>query len=149
MATRNVPQLSDAGNETSVEVGAEETPVQEEKKATKKKAEREVCYRLFIHEKQNDQDLDYVPVAVNGEVLQITKGTQVVVPARFREAMEHAIYPVYRKVPGESRKITSYVRKVPFDVLGEAPYEEYQKMLREGTAAHKKELARKKKESEE
>lgn len=150
MTTQNEPQLEEVVETSEDAAVVEETAAEEKTKKKKtsskktKKVEQEKCYRIFVHEKQSDQDLDYVPVAVNGEVLQITKGTEVVVPQRFKEVMENAKYPVYRVKPGEDRKVTSWVRKVPFDVLGEAPYEEFEKMRDQGTKTHKKELEKSK-----
>jgi hypothetical protein len=149
MSTQNDPQL-DVADQTSED--APEAKVTKTKSKTKEKVapkkKKEKCYRLFIHEKQNDQDLDYVPVGVNGEVLQITRGTEVVIPERFKEVLEHAKYPVYRVKPGQTRKVTSWVRKVPFDVLGEATYEEYEKMRKSGTAKHREELEKAEKEAD-
>jgi len=99
--------------------------------------EDEEYFRIKCHDKAHPNDLPHVEVGVNGEFLKIQRNVEVVIPARFREALEHAEYNQYTHRPGEQRKVAGKVKIFPFDVLGKGTREEYLKMRTEGTLADK------------
>jgi len=127
MATqKNAPDLSKKKTadvkESSPE--SEEIPVVEEK-----------YFEVYFLDKMHDDDLEYHYLAVNGEALQVTKGTNVIVPERFLVVADNALIKQYKK-----GKVVGEVSRVPYRLGREATKEEFLKMKREGTKKHKADL---------
>ena len=95
----------------------------------------EKFHRVKFQNKSHANDPDSVELACNGEVLQIQRGVEVVIPERFKEIADHAVEPQYRQVPGEERKVVGEVRRWPYDWYGEATREEYLQMKAAGAKA--------------
>lgn len=96
-----------------------------------KKKER--YFRVRFHAKSNANDPNDVHLAVNGETLCIKREKEVIIPERFVECANHAVYPQFQQLPGKSRKIVAHVKTFPFDNLGEASEEEFLEMRSSGT----------------
>jgi hypothetical protein len=98
---------------------------------------KEKFFRVRFHVKSNPNDQENVELSVNGETRVIERNKEVVLPERFLECAKHSTYPVFRQLPGKSRKQVGEVQKYPHDVIKEATEAEYKKMLAEGTKATK------------
>ena len=93
----------------------------------------EQYFKMKFHAKRHSTEPDDVEITVNGESIKCQREVEVVLPARFREAAEHATYPTYSQMPGQDRKKCGEIRVFPFDILGSGNKESYLKMKREGT----------------
>ncbi len=100
----------------------------------------EKYYRVRFHLKAKPEDADDVILSVQGDVLQIQRNVETILPERFLDAARHAKYPHFRQMPNEPRKVVGEVHTHPFDLLGEAEPEEYFKMRAEGTEQRKKDI---------
>ena len=92
----------------------------------------EKYYRVTFNHKSSPNDEDDVTLIVNGEPLVIQRGIEVIIPNRYKEAADHANYPVFRQKPNESRKQIGTVMVFPYSLMGEATEKEYLKLLEEG-----------------
>ena len=88
--------------------------------------------RVRFHEKSDPQQPQDVFLGCNGEPLTIMRGMEVVIPRRFREVADNAVERKFTQKPGETRKLVAYVKKWPYDYLGEATEAEFLKHKREG-----------------
>lgn len=102
----------------------------------------EKYYRVRFHEKSNEQQQDNVELSVNGDTLVIQRGVEVVIPGRFRECADNAVYPQFRQMPGKVRKTIGSVRIFPYDFIREATKEEYLSMRQTGTKAMREAAAK-------
>ena len=93
----------------------------------------EKYYRVMFGAKSSPTDPEMVELHVNFETLVIQRGKEVVIPARFKECAEHALYPQYKQEPGRERKVAGYRQIFPFSVLGEGTKAEYLKSKKDGT----------------
>lgn len=100
----------------------------------------EKFYRVRFNAKSNANDTENVELSVNGEQRVIAREMEVILPERFLEVARHATYPIFKQVPGKTRKTIGNVQTFPFTVLGEATEEEYRKMLKDGTEATKEHI---------
>jgi hypothetical protein len=91
---------------------------------------------LFSPKAKPDDPTD-VKLSWNGQCLQMKRGEAVVVPGPFLEVADNAVYPTYRQMPGEDRKITSYVKHFPYTVLRRATEKEYRERKAAGDKATK------------
>jgi len=76
-------------------------------------------YRIMINEQ--DGELNYLPVGVNGKVYQIMRGVEVVVPEEVVDVLRNAITDKVIREPQQDGTIKREVRKVPYisyQVLG-------------------------------
>jgi len=120
-------------SETQPEEKAISTPVPEVRK--------EKFIRIKPHAKARPDDEESAVVSVNGEILVMERQKECVIPERFVVALQNARGPVFRQMPGESRKIVGEVMTFPFDNLGEGTEEEYLTMRREGTKIAREAMA--------
>jgi len=89
--------------------------------------------RIFLHEKSRAEDDDHVYAAVNGECLYLKRGTEVVLPQRFLEVLDHAVVPTYSNQADENgRARVGAVRRASFNILGISSREEFLRMKSEG-----------------
>lgn len=102
---------------------------------------KEKYYRVQFNMKSNPNDEEDVTLGVNGELLVIQRGVQVIIPGRFKECADHATYPHFTQKPNESRKQVGTVMIFPYSTLGEATESEYRKQLREGNKKTRAALA--------
>jgi len=103
---------------------------------------KEKFFRIKPHSKSKPDDDENVVVSVNGEILVMERTRECVVPERFVVALQNAKAPVFRQMPGESRKIVGEVMTFPFDILGEGTEEEYMTMKRSGTKIARDNIAK-------
>lgn len=104
-------------------------------------AHEEGYFRVKFHSKSSPNDPEDVVVAVNGEVLVAQRQKECTIPERFVEALKNARQPVFRQMPGESRKIVGEVMTFPFDILGEGTREEYLGQRQTGTEATRESIS--------
>jgi len=147
MSQKDVPSLDDLGIAPSTKEAPAKKPAP--KKTTAKKTaleppapndpnDGEKFSWVLIPEKSKETDLDYVPVGVNGEMLQLQRGSKIILPERFLKALDNAQTPVYKKDPeGGDRKITAMVQKVSYTVLSPATREEFLEMKTAGRLSKK------------
>jgi len=97
----------------------------------------EKYYRVFIHEKSRQEDSNTIYVAVNGESLVLRRGSEVVLPQRFIEDLNHAVVPTYANEadPYNGRAKTGAVRRAGYNILGPSTKEEFRRMKVEGRRA--------------
>lgn len=79
--------------------------------------------RLQVFRSQNPQDSAYVTPGINGYVIRIERGKDVIVPSVFAEVLEHCIEEVTTQ--SEGGLVTRPSHRFPFSVLGEATEAEY------------------------
>lgn len=99
----------------------------------KPQIEPEKFFRVVFHAKSSVNDTDDVILAVNGEILQIRREREVIIPGRFKECADHATFQQFRQEPGKPRKIVGTIKVYPYNLIGEATEGEYITMRREGT----------------
>jgi hypothetical protein len=90
-------------------------------------------YRVKFQQKSDANQPDEVILSVNGEVLQITRNVEVIIPYRFKEAADNGVTPQFKQLPGQTRKQIGEVRTFPYDLLGEATEQEFLRLKEEGT----------------
>lgn len=76
-------------------------------------------YRIMINEQEGE--LNYLPVGVNGKVYQIMRGVEVVVPEEVLGVLRNAITDRVIREPQQDGTVKREVRKVPYisyQVLG-------------------------------
>ena len=98
----------------------------------KRDIKAEKYYRVTFNHKSNPNDEDDVTLIVNGETLVLQRGTEVIIPGRYKECADHATYPIFRQKPNEARKQMGTVMVFPYSLIGEATEQEYLKLLRQG-----------------
>ena len=89
-------------------------------------------WEVLFSPKGKPDDPNDVTLSWNGQCLQMKRGEAVVVPGPFLEVCDHAVYPQYRQMPGEARKVTSFVKHFPYTVLRAATEEEYRERKASG-----------------
>ena len=103
-------------------------------------APEEKYYVVMFQQKSHPNDPDMVVLSVNGDQIQVHRGIEVTLPERFLECADHTTFPHYEQVPGEPRKITSYIRLFPYQRIREGRAEDYFDRRRAGTDQLRKEL---------
>lgn len=92
----------------------------------------ETYWRVIFQMKSNPMEPNDVILGVNGEILNIQRGKEVIVPKRYLEASDHAYYETFSQMPGEDRKITARVSVYPYTILGQSTEEAYFSQKRDG-----------------
>jgi len=104
------------------------------------KIKPEKYYRVRFHAKSHVNDPDDVMLSVNGEVLIMRREKPVIIPARFKECADHAVYPQFRQVPGKQRKMVAQVRIYNYDTLSDATEEDFKNQIIEGNKITKENI---------
>lgn len=91
-------------------------------------------YRGMFANKSDPNDPDKVVLSINGEPITWQRGVEVIVPDCYLSCAEDARYAKYSVKPNEGRKVAAYISRFPFTKTGEATYEEFKKMFKDGTA---------------
>jgi len=128
--TENAPDLTKNS-------GTKESSAPKTKTKVTKKVNEEKYWEVYFLDRAHDLDLEYHYLAVNGEALQITKGTTVVVPERFLTVADNAVEKKFKK-----GRPAGEVSRCPYRRIREATKAEYLKMKKEGTKKHKADLER-------
>lgn len=115
-------------------------PEQYKPKAPKKEPEK--YYRVRFNGKARPDDYDDVILSVNGETLVIQREKEVIVPGRFKECADHAMYQVFRQRPGEDRKVAGTVSVFPYSLLGEASEKDWLEFKTAGDKKQKENIKR-------
>lgn len=93
--------------------------------------------KIEIYPGRDKQDLGYVPVGINGYVLKIMRGKEVIIPKVFELALKDAVEEI--TIQSEGGLITRPALRFPYAMKGPATKEEYQtfraKMRAEATPA--------------
>lgn len=100
-----------------------------------KKKSAEKYFKVIFNAKTAENDPEDVMLGVNGELLNIKRETEVVLPQRFLEVADHASETKWKQLPGQPRKKVGVVKRYPYTVLGPAKKEDYLKAKAEGTKA--------------
>ena len=79
--------------------------------------------RVEIFKGQNKNDLAYVPLAIQGFVLKVPRGEEVIIPSCFTEVLEHAVEEVTTRSQGGL--VTRPALRFPFTRRGKATRDEY------------------------
>ena len=110
------------------------SPKNEVQDTQKRPAEpKEKYFKVRFQAKSHPNDSRDVMLAVNGETLLINRESEVIVPQRFLECADHAVYPHFRQMPNQPRKIVGKIKVYPYDRLSESTEAEYFKQKKEGT----------------
>lgn len=88
--------------------------------------------KIEIYPGREKHDLNYVPVGINGYVLKITRGHEVIIPKVFERVLAEAIEEI--TVQSEGGLITRPAQRFPYAVHGPATEEEYQAFRRKMAA---------------
>jgi len=96
-------------------------------------ANKEEYFRVKFQPKSDANQPDEVILSVNGEVLQITRNVEVIIPKRFKECADNGVTAQFKQLPGQTRKVIGEVRTFPYDLLGPATEKEFIAMKQEGT----------------
>lgn len=100
----------------------------------------EKYYKVRFNQKSDPNQEDDVTLIVNGEVLLMQRGVDVIIPGRFKECADHATYPQFRQKPNEPRKVVANIQVFPYALSGEATEEEYKKQLASGNKKTREDL---------
>ena len=95
--------------------------------------------RVTIFKGQSKQDLAYVPLGINGFVIKVPRGEQVIIPHVFTEVLEHAVEDV--TIQSNGGLITRPSHRFPFNVHGKATPEEYRAFQASQRALAERQLA--------
>lgn len=95
----------------------------------------EKYYRIVFNNKQSPNDEEDVTLIVNGDPLVIKRGVEVILPERYKECADHAVYPHFEQKPNQARKEVGKISIFPYSLYGEATKEDYIKALTEGNKA--------------
>lgn len=79
--------------------------------------------RLTVYRGQSPTDLAYVPVAIRGYALKITRGEEVIVPKVFATVLDQAVEEITTQAMGGL--VTRPSHRFPFSVHGPATEEQY------------------------
>lgn len=97
--------------------------------------------RVKFHHKSNPTDTPDVVLGVQGFVLKCQRGVETIVPDFILEAADHATFAKYRIEPGQGRKVAEIIRKFPYEVLGEADYQQFKAAYNAGTRKTREAIA--------
>ncbi len=109
---------------------------------TKEEKSGKKYFKVRFHERQTPTEPVNVTLGINGEILVIRRGEEVILPEEFVELARSCV--IRYKFPVASGQKT--IRKpftmprCSFDLLGEATEAEYLKMKKEGTEKTLKDL---------
>lgn len=99
-------------------------------------------YKVRFHERTSTTEPANVTLGINGEILVIQRGKEVILPEEFVELARSCVirfnYPVPEGQKTVRKKFT--MPRCSFDLLGETTEAEYLKMKREGTEQTLKDL---------
>ena len=100
-------------------------------------------YRVRFHERSADHEPKTITIGVNGHLLVIQRGVEVVLPEEYVNVARNSI--VDFKIPNivDGSKVMSSrktFRRCPFDLLGEASEDEFLQMRDEGMRKYNEEM---------
>lgn len=91
-------------------------------------------YKRVIFEAKSDPIApNDVVLSVQGFVVKCQRDIETIVPDFILEAADNAVYPKYRIVPGEGRKIETKIKKYPYRIIGDASLNEFKMLFAQGT----------------
>jgi len=106
------------------------------------KIKPEKYYRVRFHAKGHANDPDDVMLSVNGEVLIMRREREVIIPERFKECADHAVFPQFRQVPGKQRKLVAHIRIYNYDTLSDATEKDFKNQVRDGNKITKQNIVK-------
>lgn len=106
------------------------------------KIKPEKYYRVRFHAKSHPNDTEDVMLSVNGEVLNMRREKEVVIPNRFKECADHAVFPQFRQVPGKQRKVVAQIKIYNYDLIDNATEEDFRKQVAAGNRLTKENIAK-------
>jgi hypothetical protein len=102
----------------------------------------ETYHWVRFQPRSSPNDEVMVKLTVNGECLLIQRGSRVPLPHRFLECADHTTHNEYAQEPGETRKIVTEVTTFPYELIGDATLEEFERFKKEGTQSTKDRLVK-------
>jgi hypothetical protein len=103
-------------------------------KSESAKAVEEKVWWVKFSDKSDANQPDDVQLGVNGEIIVIKRNERIPLLDRYKVAAENATYPRFTQLPNEPRKQVGTIRVYPFDTLGEATMDDWNRFRTEGTA---------------
>jgi len=95
----------------------------------------ETYFKVMFQMKSNPQEPNDVTISVNGEVLHMQRGVEVIIPKRYLGACDDAYYETFEQMPGKDRKVTARVSVYAYTVLGPSTEKAYLAKKKEGDLA--------------
>ncbi len=80
--------------------------------------------KVRFHERSSSNDPKDVEFAVNGDVLQMQRNKELIIPNAYREVADHAVRDKYEQVDGQVKAVGK-IRAYTYDFLGTATEKEY------------------------
>ncbi len=111
-------------------------------KAQKEQVPEEKFYRVLFSEKSSPNDTDDVQLHVNGETLVIQRNKEVIIPERFKVCADNATYQQFSQKPGKPRKLRGTIKIYPYQLMGDATLNDFQKMRSVGNKQTKQNIAK-------
>jgi hypothetical protein len=102
----------------------------------------ETYHWVKFHPRSSPNDEIRVKLTVNGECLLIQRGAKVPLPRRFMECADHTTHEEYSQELGEQRKVVTEVTTFPYELIGNATREEFERFKAEGTRQTKEQLVK-------
>jgi len=119
-----------------------ENPKVEKKAKEVEKQEFEKYFKVLFSEKTSTNDTDDVELSVNGEILVIQRGVEVIIPGRFKICADNATYQQFTQVPGKPRKLRGTIKVYPYQLIGEADKKEFSTLKQTGDKQTKAHIAK-------
>jgi len=95
-------------------------------------SEPEKFYRVTFNDKSHPNDTDTIILGVNGEILNIRRGIEVIIPERFKIVADNARHLTFKQEPGKQRKVLGTVRTYGYMVHGMATRKDYNEFKSSG-----------------
>jgi hypothetical protein len=98
------------------------------------------CRMVTFAPAGSDNDRTFVPLCVNGRQVQVPRNVPTPLPMPLIEAARHAEMERIESLAGKEldralRRTGEMMSRYPFSVGEKVPYEQYEKLLKEGTKA--------------
>lgn len=88
-------------------------------------------HRVMFVERSSENETEKVQLMVNGEVLLITRGEEIVLPDRFLECAQHTKQPRHKLVPNQPMKVVGQIQTYAYHVVkkdvGKADFDKMKK----------------------
>ena len=123
---------------------AEMKDAKTEKKEKKTRSAAKKYFKVRFHERQTSTEPMNVTLGINGDILVIQRGKEVILPEEFVELARSCVIRFNFPVPEGQKTVRkkSVIHRCSFDLLGEATEAEYLKMRKEGTEKTLKDLSK-------
>jgi len=123
---------------------------QSEKRAESEAKAKKMTYHLVrVQPQGNENELDHVPMSLNGVELRIMRGDEGILPDNFIALLGDACHTNWVKSddPEQPVKDGGKISRFPFSIIREATEAEYLEMLQSGNKMTKEAIERRQKQS--